>query len=86
MARMLNLGNIFELVDDGLQNGTLVGKQLISEAHQLVLHVAPGLGKKTQCHKSGVALRPIFSRHNTSVCKYLAKEPLKQVFDWLSVI
>ena len=44
MACMLNLGDIFQLVIDGLNNGSLTQHQLIEDGHQLVFHVLANLG------------------------------------------
>ncbi len=46
MACMLNLGDIFQLVIDGLNNGSLTQHQLIEDIHQLVFHVLANLGYK----------------------------------------
>ncbi|WP_242052274.1 hypothetical protein [Phormidium sp. FACHB-1136] len=41
-----NLGNVLELVNDSFDNGAFAGEQLVGELHQMVLHVASGLGKE----------------------------------------
>lgn len=40
MARMLNLGNVLQLVDDAFDNRTLSQHQTIIEGHQPLFHVA----------------------------------------------
>ena len=39
---MLDLRDIFELVDDGFNDGTLSGQEFVGQLHQLVLHVPFG--------------------------------------------
>ncbi len=46
MSRMLNLGDVFELVDDRFNNGTLTSQQFVAKPHQARLHVALRLGKQ----------------------------------------
>ncbi len=43
VTRVFDLGDILELVDDGLDNGTLP-QQLVAQQHQLVLHVGFEVG------------------------------------------
>ena len=39
MARVFNLGIIFELVNDRLDDGSLTQQDLVGEKHQAVFHV-----------------------------------------------
>jgi hypothetical protein len=39
MARMLNLGNVLELIDDGLNDGSFADQELVREMHQAIGHV-----------------------------------------------
>ena len=44
MARVFDLRDVLELVDDRLDNGSLPQKELIGHQHQAVLHVGSQLG------------------------------------------
>ena len=39
MSRMSNLGDVFQLVIDGLDDGPLANQHLVHQGHQTVLHV-----------------------------------------------
>ena len=39
MARVLNLRNILELIDNGLDNRSFAQQQFIRKVHEMVLHV-----------------------------------------------
>src|SRR5205823_2440620 len=39
MTRMLDLGNILELINDGLNDGPLTKQELVVEMHKLIFHV-----------------------------------------------
>ncbi len=41
---MLNLRNVFQLVDDGLNDGSSTQQQCVGCGHQTMLHVASELG------------------------------------------
>lgn len=40
MARMLNLRNVLQLVDDGFNNGALAQHQTVAQGHQSLFHIA----------------------------------------------
>ncbi|BAY54145.1 hypothetical protein NIES2135_09590 [Leptolyngbya boryana NIES-2135] len=44
MARMLNLGNVLQLVDDAFDNRAFSQHQTVIERHQSLFHVAFELG------------------------------------------
>lgn len=44
VARMLNLGDVLQLVDDRFDNRPLAQQQLVTDQHQRVLHVGFELG------------------------------------------
>jgi hypothetical protein len=44
MTGVFNLGNVFQLVDDGFHDGALTLEQLISHLHQAILHGGFQLG------------------------------------------
>lgn len=48
VARVLNLGDVLELVDDGLNERTLAQQQLVPIVHQTVLHVGADAGHQMQ--------------------------------------
>lgn len=76
MARMLDLRNILELIDDGLDNGPFAHQQLIREMHEMVLHVFTQPGDK---------LEPLFKeqlgergRDVAAITEQLAMQPFDQ--------
>ena len=85
VTRMLNLGDVFELVNNGLDDGTLAGQELVRQTHEFVLHVASGLGIELNA-RSSEQLQSEGLGDIASVSEELAKESLHQVQDWLSVI
>jgi hypothetical protein len=48
MAGMLDLADVFELVDDGLDDGALAQEQLVREGEQALVHVRVQLGDQAQ--------------------------------------
>ncbi len=46
MARMLNLRDVLELVNNGLNDGSFASEQLVREPHQAIFHISPRLGKQ----------------------------------------
>jgi hypothetical protein len=46
MARVLDLRNVLELVDDGLDNRALARHQLVGFEHQGIFHITAGLGEE----------------------------------------
>ena len=46
VTRMFDLRDVLELVNHRLDDRALASEQLVSQLHQLVLHVAPRLGKE----------------------------------------
>ncbi|RCJ27694.1 hypothetical protein A6770_34955 [Nostoc minutum NIES-26] len=46
MSGMFNLGNVFELVVNSLNNRAFTGQKLVVKTHQLILHVAAWFSKK----------------------------------------
>jgi len=72
MTRMLNLGDVLQLVDDRFDNGTLASQQLIGEPHQSGFHVALRLGKQLDAAGAEQLLKQRL-RHIAPVCKHFAK-------------
>jgi hypothetical protein len=48
VSRMLDLGNIFELIVDGLNEDPLAQEEAIQQRHELGVHVATESGDKLQ--------------------------------------
>lgn len=46
MASVLDLGDIFQLVIDGLQDRTVAQQQLVGQVHQPVLHIGFKMGNE----------------------------------------
>src|SRR5205085_6233714 len=48
VTRMLNLRNILELVNDGLNDGSFAQQQFVREGHKMILHVLAQSGDEMQ--------------------------------------
>ena len=48
MPRMLNLRNILELVNDGLNDGSFAQQQFVRQGHELILHVFAQAGDEVE--------------------------------------
>lgn len=46
MARVFNLKDVLELINDRLSNQMLARKQLVRQSHQAVFHITPRFGKE----------------------------------------
>jgi hypothetical protein len=76
MARMLDLRNILELVNDRLNDGSFAQQQFIREMHEMILHVFA---------QPGDELKPMFkeqlregSGNVAAIPKQLAPQPFDQ--------
>lgn len=85
MPRMLDLGNVLKLVNNCFNNRTFSGEQLISQAHQLILHVAFRLGEEGDVKVLKQLTCQLF-RDVASVCKDFTKALFKQIANRLAVI
>lgn len=85
MPRVLNLGDVLELVNDGFDNGAFAGEQLVGEPHQMVFHVASGLGKELDAIGFKESLCQGLG-DIPSVSKHLTIEGFDQVFHGLTVV
>lgn len=79
MSGVLKLGNVFQLVNDGLNERALAGEQLARPAHQAVLHSALRLGKELDA----IVLAQLSSQGLRDITP-LSKDLAKQVFEQLS--
>ena len=73
VASVLDLGDIFELIIDGLDQGTFAKQKLIGHNHQAVLHVLAQLGNQLDM----VILPELFKEfpgNVAAITKQLAKE------------
>src|SRR5438045_8937724 len=78
MARVLNLRNIFELVDNGLDNGSFAQQQFIRKVHEMVFHVFT---------QSGDELKPLFKeqvRQGSGNIAAIPEQLATQMFDHAS--
>ncbi len=57
MTRMLDLGNVLELINDRLHNRSTTEQDAIGEAHQAVLHVLAQLGNQLDVEHRAQGLR-----------------------------
>jgi len=46
MARMLNLRNVFELVDDGFHDGPLAKEEFVHQRHEHIFHIGSNSGNE----------------------------------------
>ena len=84
MARVLNLRDVLELVNDRLDDGSFARENLVQQVHELVLHVAFELGEEfdvlvKECLKE----QP---RDVTAVGKDLAPQPVDKFWHRYAVI
>lgn len=84
VARVFNLGDILELVDDGFNDGALTEQELVAQQHQLVLHIGFELGNQ---------FNPLLSELVTQrfgevalVAKQFTEQAFDQLGNWLTVI
>src|SRR5579859_5619790 len=84
MTRMLNLRNILELVDDGLNDRSFAQQEFIREMHELILHVFA---------QPSDELQPLFkeqlrqgSRDVAAIPKQLAAQVFHQLGDRSPII
>lgn len=85
MPRMLNLRDVLELVNHCLDDGPLAREQLVTQAHQSILHVPLLLGEEFDT-KLLQQLSGLFFRDIAFVCEDLAAQATEQVNQWLAVI
>ncbi len=84
MTRMLNLRNILELVDDGLDNRPFAQQQLIRQVHELVFHVfAQPSDELKSLFKEQLGER---SGNVAAIPKQLAAQPFDQLWHRSAII
>ena len=84
MASMLNLGDIFELVIDGLDNEALAQQEFVLKNNQLVFHIGPQVGNQLDTLlEQGLEQG---QRHIALVAKQFAKYGFSQTRDRFTVI
>jgi hypothetical protein len=80
-----DLTDILELIDDGLDEGAFAQEQLVGEGHEDVVHVIAQFGDQQEAlleeETLGEGLRDV-----AFVAKDLAKEPMDQAWNGLSVV
>ena len=82
---MLDLGDVLQLVDNRLDNGTLASEQLVGETHQSRLHVALRFSKQLdaaggeQLLKEGLRnIAPVskdFAKQGFALCDNMNETP-----------
>ena len=85
MTRMLDLRDVLELIDDGLNDRSAAQQNAIAPGHQLVLHILAQLGNQLKIKHLAQRLSKGL-RDVTLVSEELAKQLLSQVRYWLAVI
>ncbi len=85
MPRMLNLGNVLQLVDNAFHNGALCEHQTVIEQHQSLFHVAFELGDELNaCGFEQLFGEPL--RNVAFVREDFAEQLLQQLGNWSPVI
>lgn len=82
---MLYLRNVLQLINHRFNDRTLTSEELVSQAHQLVLHVAPRFGKELDVERSEQPLCQLL-RNVASISKDFAAQHTEQIFDGLTVV
>ena len=85
VTRMFNLRDVLELVNHRLHDRTLAGEQLVSQSHQVVLHIAPGFGKELNI-KGFEQLLCQLRADVASVGKDFATQAAEQVYDGFAIV
>ena len=85
MAGMLNLRNVFQLVDDAFDNGALAEHQPVIQRHQPLFHVALKLGHQLNTGGFEQLLCQLL-RDIALVRKDFTEQLLQQLGDWGPVI
>ena len=80
MTRMFNLWNIFELVNDRLNDWAFASEKLISQAHQAIFHIALWFGKELNA-ATGESFFYEFSHLNTDCFQIFLDLVLAQFAD-----
>jgi hypothetical protein len=81
---MLNLRNIFELVNDGFDHGAFAQQVFVFQQHQVVAHVASELGD--QSNALGFELSRQIRTEIAPVSKHLSKSAIEQLRNGVPVI
>jgi predicted transcriptional regulator len=85
VTRMLDLTDILEVINDGLDQGPFAQEQLVGEMEQLIAHVLAQLGDQLEALIGEEALGEEL-RNVALVGKELTKEPADQMWNWRAVV
>ena len=85
MTRMLDLRDVLELIDDGLNDRSAAQQNAIAPGHQLVLHILAQLGNQLKIKHLAQRLSKGL-RDVTLVSEELAKQLLSQVRHRFAII
>ena len=85
MTRMLDLRDVLELINDGLDDRSAAKQNAITPGHQLILHISAQLGNQLNIEHFAQGLSQGL-RDVTLVPKELAKQLLSQVGNRFAVI
>lgn len=85
MPGMLDLRDIFQLINDRFDDGSLAQQDLIDQQHQAVLHVLAQLGDQLQVEIPPELLHQLL-RDVAAIAKQFAMQTLGQGWHWFAVI
>ena len=85
VTRMFNLRDVLKLVNYRLHDRTLASEQLVTQPHQVVLHIAPGFGKELNI-KGFKQLLCQLRADVASVGKDFATQAAEQVYDGVAIV
>ena len=85
MARMLNLGDVFELVDDGFHDGTLAQEEFVDQWHELVAQCRADTGDQLNVEGNQEFFQEFFGQV-ALVGKQFAKELASHFWHGLAII
>ena len=85
MARVLDLRNVLELINDGLDNGSLAQQELVIQEHQAVFHILAQLGDQVHIEQVPQLLHQGLG-DIAPIAKQFAPQALGQERHWLPVI
>ena len=85
MAGMLNLGDIFELIDDAFEDGALAQEQFVDPREQAVFHVFIEFGDELDSERFQELFKE-WLRHIPTISDQLAKQAFAECGNWFAII
>src|SRR5512145_328376 len=85
MASMLNLGDVFKLIDNAFNDGSFAQEELVYQRQQAIFHVFAKLGD--ELHAKG--LKELFKEwlgDIATICDEFTKQAFAQSRNWCAII